>query len=477
MSSKTNLAIIWVTIETFGKQIITLLITIILARLLEPSDFGLLGMVMVFILIASVIVDGGFGAALIYKQDVTDKDYSTVFYISLIVSIILYLVVFALSKLVANFYDQPELVSILRWLSISFILGSLSVVPHAMYSKEMNFKIIAKVGLVSQLVSGVIAIIIAKLGGGVWSLVAQTLLVNFFTAVIFWILNKWRPILYFSLKNLIPLVKYGINLMFTAIINSIFDNLYYVIIGKFYSSDQLGYYVQANRIQSIPPSRIQSILQKSSFPEFTRIAHSKLETRNYFNNLFINSLFINFPILFAMAALSNDIVIFLLTDKWEAIIPYLKLLCFGSLFLPVYALTSNILLAQGKSFLNLKIEIVSKALIILTILISIRFGIKGLIIGQIINSVFFLSIYLYIINRIIKINIFQLIMIILQYLIISTIPYLLIGLFLKYYTMGHFLNILILGSLYVLIYFALARVFKLNKHIRINILLNSILKR
>ena len=477
MPSKTNIAIIWNTIETFGKQIVTLIITIILARLLEPSDFGLLGMVMVFIMIASIIVDGGFVAALIYKQDATDKDYSTVFYISLTVSVILYLIVFFSSKLVANFYGQQELTSILRWLSISFILSSLNIVQYAIYAKEMNFKIIAKVGLTSQLISGVIAIIIAKFGGGVWSLVAQTLLLNFFTATIYWYINKWRPILYFSLKNLIPLVKYGVNLMITAILTSIFDNLYYVIIGKFYSANQLGYYVQANKIQSIPSSKIKNIIQKSTFPEFTRIANNEIETTNYFNKLFMNSLFINFPILIAMAALSNDLVIFLLTDKWEAIIPYMKLLCFGSLFLPVFALCSNVILSQGKSFLNLKIEIINKILIILTIIVAIRWEIKGLIIGQIINRIFFLIIYIFITKRIINIDIIKLFKTIIQYFVISIIPYFLISFFLKFYAFGHFLNILILGCSYFLIYFSLAYIFKLNKHIKLNILMNSILKK
>ena len=472
MPNKTKLAIYWNTIEIVGKQLITFIITIVLARLLQPEDFGLIGMVYVFIMIATGFVGGGFTAALIYKKEVNIYDYSSVFYFSIFAALIIYVIIFISSNFIASFYNQPKLVSILRWLSISFVLGSLTTVHYAIYARKMDFKITAKIGIISQVIAGVSAIIIAKLGGGVWALVAQNLIMNFITVLMFFIFNTWRPIIYFNIKKISSLFKYGSNILIGSIMNQVFDNLYYVIIGKFFSSGQLGYYVQANKIQKIPSDKIQQVIQRSTFPEFTRIADDSIKTKIYFTNLFKNALFINFPLLISLAALSNDIVLFLLTDKWVEIAPYVELLCFASLFLPIFTLCSNAILSKGHSFLNLKIDFIKKILLIINILIAFNWGILGLIIGQIINSVLFIFIQFYYTKKIIQIDTLELYKTIFQYLLIGITPYLLIKLTINYFSFNHFMNILIYGSGYFLIYLSLAQIFKLNERINLKSILN-----
>ena len=449
------MAIVWNAIETFGKQIITLSITIILARLLHPEDFGLIGMITVFVMIANVVVDGGLVGALVYKKTVDEEDYDTVFYINLASSGVLYGLLYLLSGPIADFYGQPKLALLLKWLSVSMVLGSLSIVHYAMYYRKMDFKPIAKVGLLAQTFSGAIAIVVAYLGGGVWALVVQHLLLGLLTAVFFWSTNPWRPKVRLSKKSFRSLFGYGTPLMFTFIMQQVFDNLYYVVIGKFYNPLQLGYYLQANKIQRIPALKIQEVIKKATFPEFTRIAGDTEKTVTYFKALFKNTMALNFPVLIALSLFSDSLVPMLLTDKWTPIVPYIQLLCMASLFLPFYSLCSNIVLGMGRPLLNFRIEAIKNMFIVASVLVSIQWGIIGLVVGQIVCSFVFVFIHLYFVKSLLPINVSQFLLPMLQYLGIAFFPYVLVKWAMGNYSMQPFWNLSIYGSAYFLIYIGL----------------------
>jgi len=465
-------AIAWNAIETFGKQIITLAITIVLARLLEPEDFGLIGMITVFVMIANVVVEGGFMGALIYKKTVGDKDYDTVFFLNLGSSLILYGALFLLSGPIADFYGQPKLTILLKWLSGSMVLGSLSVVHYAMYYRKMDFKPIAKVGLLAQSLSGGVAIVVAYLGGGVWALVVQHMLLGLFTAVLFWTMSPWRPHWRFNKKSFRSLFSYGTPLMLTSIMQQVFDNLYYVIIGKFYNPLQLGFYLQANKIQRIPALKIQEIVKKVTFPDFTRMAGDTQKTVAYFKSLFKNTMALNFPVLIALSLFCGDLVPILLTDKWTPIVPYIQLLCMASLFLPFYSLCSNIVLGMGKSLLNFKIEAIKNLCIVASVLISFQGGIIGLILGQIACSLAFVFIHLYFVKSVVPIKTSGFLLPMLQYLGIAFIPYVLVKLAMENYPLQHFWNLLIYGSAYFLIYIGLLFILDMKEATMLKKLIN-----
>ena len=466
------MAIAWNAIETFGKQIITLAITIVLARLLEPEDFGLIGMITVFVMIANVVVEGGFMGALIYKKTVGDKDYDTVFFLNLGSSLILYGALFLLSGPIADFYGQPKLTILLKWLSGSMVLGSLSVVHYAMYYRKMDFKPIAKVGLLAQSLSGGVAIVVAYLGGGVWALVVQHMLLGLFTAVLFWTMSPWRPHWRFNKKSFRSLFSYGTPLMLTSIMQQVFDNLYYVIIGKFYNPLQLGFYLQANKIQRIPALKIQEIVKKVTFPDFTRMAGDTQKTVAYFKSLFKNTMALNFPVLIALSLFCGDLVPILLTDKWTPIVPYIQLLCMASLFLPFYSLCSNIVLGMGKSLLNFKIEAIKNLCIVASVLISFQGGIIGLILGQIACSLAFVFIHLYFVKSVVPIKTSGFLLPMLQYLGIAFIPYVLVKLAMENYPLQHFWNLLIYGSAYFLIYIGLLFILDMKEATMLKKLIN-----
>lgn len=472
MTNSTRFAFIWNTLETFGKQAISIVTTIVLARILDPKDFGLIGMIYIFIAIASTLVEGGFTSALIYRKKPSQNDYSSVFYFTFAVSVCFYIILLSASGFIAEFYNQPELVDIIKWLSFSFVFGSFSVVHYAIYSREMDFKSIAKVGLIAQVAASISAMISAVNGYGVWALVIQHLVLNTLTPFLFFSKNIWWPSRKFTFKGLKSLFSFGSNVMFTSLLRVFFNNIYNVVIGKFFNPVQLGYYVQAFKIQSIPADKIQQIIKRVTFPRFVEVSESEKDTTSYFLKIFKVSLLINFPLLIYVAALAEQIVLILLTAKWEPIIPFIKLLCFASLFLPVFELCSNVILSKGKSYLNFKIELLKKFLIVFNILIMFRWGINGLIVGQIINSLLFLAMQYYFTKQFLLINLKDIIFTVLKYFIVAIIPFIIIKWLAHVLSLNLYLEFVLYTIIYFSLFLLLALVFKLNEGYNIKKLLN-----
>jgi len=278
LKQKTITGLLWSSIERFSFQGLQFIITIIMARILNPSDFGLIGMIAVFVAISQSLIDSGFAAALIQKKDRNQTDLSTIFFFNLVVSIFFYFLIFFSSPYIADFYKEPKLIILTKVISINIIFLSLTLIQTTLYTIKLNFKTQAKASLISLIISGFIGIYLAYSGYGVWSLVWQTLIKNALNCILLWLYSKWIPDLMFSRKSFSSLFSYGSNLLLAGLLYTIFENIYLFIIGKNFNSKELGYYVKARNVANLPSASISGIILRVTFPVLSSIQdnHEKL---------------------------------------------------------------------------------------------------------------------------------------------------------------------------------------------------------
>ncbi len=386
IKEKTIKALFWSFTDNFinlGGQFI---VGIILARILSPREFGLVGMLSIFIAISQTFIDSGFSNALIRKQNCTQNDYSTVFYFNLAVSIFCYSLLFIFSESISSFFKEPQLKALLRVLGIGLILNSFGIIQRTILTKNINFKTQTKVSVIATLGSSVIAITLALNGFGVWSLVALTLSRYGFISGFLWIWAKWKPSLVFRKKSFNDLFYFGSKLLISGLIETTYNNIYYLVIGKFFSALDLGYYTRADQFQSLPSGNLQSVIGRVSFPVLSNLQDDHDNLKAAFQRIIKNTMFITFILMLGMAAVARPLVIALIGDKWEPTVIYLQLLCFVGMFYPLHAINLNMLQVKGRSDLFLKIEILKKILAIPIIVLGIHYGIKAMIYGMILHS-------------------------------------------------------------------------------------------
>ncbi|MGZ2368733.1 lipopolysaccharide biosynthesis protein [Ancylomarina sp. YFZ004] len=383
---KTINGLFWSFFDSFGKQSISFFIGIVLARILDPSVYGIIGMIVIFIAISNVFINSGFGAALIRKTDVTDRDCNTTFFFNLGIAIIFYCILFLVSPLIASFYDQPILIFIIRVQGIGLVINALSVVQHTLLTKRIDFKTQSKISIISTIISGAIGISMAYSGFGVWSLVAQQLGASFFKTVLLWYFNTWRPKWEFSIQSFKDLFGFGSKLLISALIDSIYNNLYYLIIGKFFSAAHLGFFTRAQGYSSLFSSNLTRVIERVSYPVLSSIQEDLKALRSGFRKIIKTSMLISFVAMMGLAACSESLVIILIGEKWAPCIPYLQLLCFSQMLYPLHSINLNILKVKGRSDLFLRLEIIKKCISIPVIIIGIYLGIKAMLIAMIING-------------------------------------------------------------------------------------------
>lgn len=396
LKSKAVKGIFWNAFEyftTLGSQFV---ISVILARLLMPSDFGLIGMLTVFIALSQIMVQSGMGTALVQKKNLTELDFSTVFIFNFIVSICLYFVLFIAAPFIADFYRTPQLAVLTRVLCLSIIIDSLSLVQNSKLQIILDFKTMAKINISASTISGVGAIIVAHLNFGVWALVfhnlARVSLVNIFL----WYSNKRLPIMQFSKQSFMELFGFGSKLLGAGIIAAVFNNIYKVVIGKVYSARLLGFYTQAFQFVDITAGSITSVLQKTTFPILASINSDESRMVDVYKKLLGMTAFIIFPTMTLFAILAEPFVLVFLGDKWTETIPLLQWLCFARIIYPISALNMNILNAKGRSDLFLKVDLSKLPITIIALLITIPLGIRAVVIGHVATSIvsFFINAYL-----------------------------------------------------------------------------------
>ncbi|MGU8462522.1 lipopolysaccharide biosynthesis protein [Clostridium perfringens] len=397
LRKKTMSGLFWTFSETVLNQGIQFLIQIFLARLLLPEEFGLIGMVTVFIAVSNSIIDSGFTNALIREKNITQEDYSTVFYFNLLTSVILYILLYILSPQISLFFNQPKLINILRILAITLIINSFSIIQRTILTKRINFKVQMNINIVSSLVSGIIAVLLAFKGFGVWSLVFRTIIMQTMQSILLCIFNHWKPSLVFSVKSFNKLFSFGWKLLVSGLIDTLYNNLYYLIIGKIYSPVDLGYYTNAQKLRDVAATSISTSVQKVTYPVLSEIQNDKDELINAYRKIIKNSVYITFPIMIGLSSVARPLIMLLFGNNWINSIEYFQILCIAGMLYPLHAINLNILQVKGRSDLYLRLEIVKKviSLILISIAIFSNLGVISLIWIMVVNSVisFFINSY------------------------------------------------------------------------------------
>jgi len=379
-------ALFWSFIERFGQQLIQFVTSVILARILLPEDFGLVAMLAIFFAFGMAFIDSGFQKALVQKKELTQVDESSVFYFNVFISILLASIMIMVAPLIGEFYGQPKLIQITRMLSLTLIFSSLGLVQDALLARSLNFKVLFKVNISSYILSGVISTYMALSGFGVWSIVFLQVGSSLFRTVFLWAFNIWRPGLHFSLTSIKSMFSFGSRLFIVSLTNSVFTNIYQVIIGKFFSASSLGFYSRAKTLSMYPVTVVTSVVNQVSFPVFSKIQDDKNQLKNYMQKSLTMLTMVTFPLMIGVAVSAKPLIIVLLTEKWLPSVPYFQMLCIVGMLYPIHVINLNALNARGRSDLYLKIDIVNKALIVLIVFITFRFGISAMIIGQIVHS-------------------------------------------------------------------------------------------
>lgn len=388
LRDKTISGFFWSLLQKVGSNGIGFVIMILLARILAPADFGLIGMLAIFIALSQTLVQAGFSQALIQKKDTDEEDYSSVFYINLVVSVTLYIILFFCAPLISDFYDQPKLTALTRVLSLVFVINAFGYVQETRLKKSLDFKKLMYVHLPSTLISGVVAVIMAFMGYGVWSIVAQRLVMRFAFTVQLWVYAKWKPLSTFNRQKASVLFSFGSKLMVSGIIHTVFDNLYQIVIGRFFPVQMLGYYENADKLTKTPTSTISSVLNSVAFPAFSIVQDNNKKLRSGYKKIMQQVLFWLCPILTIAGVLAEPLFRFVLGEKWMPAVPFFQIFCVSRVFSPLTAYNLSLLNIKGRSDMYLKLEIIKKTILGLGVIVAIPLGIYPLVIFRAIYGIF-----------------------------------------------------------------------------------------
>ena len=388
----------WSVSGNFSIQLALLITSIILGRLLDPEDYGIIGMVSIFTAVAQSILDSGFGTALIQKKDVDDVDSSSIFYFNLFMGIILVILFHFAAPLISEFYNQPILVPITRIISYSFIINAFGLVQTSLLTKSLNFHQQFKAAIVSVIGSSIVGVFMATQNLGVWSLVGQLLSRYFINTLMLWGLSAWRPKLTFSIDSLKSMFPFGSRLLATGLLETIFNNIYQTFIGKFYSISQLGFYSKALTLETSISKATSTSLSKVTLAAMSPYQDDESMIKKYYKNSIKLTMFIHAPLMIGLLGIADPLIRFLLTNKWAPMIPFFQLFCVIGFFLPLNNLNINLLFVKGETNKYLMLQIIQKIIIIFVILITYKLGINALILGQIFTALFSL-ILLYLSTR------------------------------------------------------------------------------
>lgn len=382
LKQKTFRGVIWSAVERFSTQGVQFLFGILLARLLTPNDYGMIAMLTIFMAVSQTFIDSGFGNALIRKPDRNENDKATVFFFNIFMAAACYGVIFLAAPFIAKFYNMPQLAVILRVLAINLIIQAFGSIQRLNLTIDLNFKTLAKVSFSGAIVGGTAGLICAYNGFGVWSLVVQQMTTMITRVSLFWILVHWRPKCFFNKTSFKNMFGFGSKLLASGLLNTLYDNVYDLIIGKVFAAATLGNYTRASHFANFPSSNVTGIFQRVTYPVLSKIQddHEKLR-KGYLKFLNIATLVI-FPLMIGLAALAKPFILFVLTDKWIEVILILQIICFAQMWYPVHAINLNILQVMGRSDLFLKLEIIKKIVGITILCITLPHGIIAMCYGQ-----------------------------------------------------------------------------------------------
>lgn len=395
LRTKTVKGVGWSALENVSNYLVTFVVGIILARILTPDDYGLIGLTGVLTAVCGCFINAGFDKALIRKKDATKIDYSTVFIINISISVILYVFTFLCAPLIADFFSRQELVSITRVTSLGMIFGALSIVPRVRLTKRLDFKSQTKITIIVGVIRGIVGISAALLGWGVWALVIQSLVGSFLSSVFLLWIVRWIPSLRFSLKSFKELFGFGSKLLASALLDTMWTQCYQVVIGKCYAPATLGQYARANSFSDIFSSNLTGVVQRVSYPVLSEIKDDQTKLYEGYRKIIKTTVFFAFCCMLMLAAVSRPMIIVLVGEKWLIAADFLQIICFSAMLHPLHAINLNILQILGRSDLFLKLEIIKKFIFVIPILLGVFVNIYWMLIGGVLSGLicYFLNAY------------------------------------------------------------------------------------
>lgn len=387
LKKKAAISLVWTFTQQFGNQLIGFIVSLVLARILLPEEFGLVGMIAVVVAIGNVLLDGGLTKSLIRDEDCDETDYSTVFFFNILAGLLIYALIYVASPLIADFYGQPVLTDIVRVYCVTIIITSFSAVQLARLTKEMAFKTQALIAIPAAVIGGITGIWMAYNGYGVWSLVWSSIVTSIISTIQMWIYSGWIPRLEFNRIKFRKHFNYGYKLTLSDLLNRIFNNIFLIVIGKYFSAAQVGFYTRAETMKQLPVNNISRALDKVIFPLFVSIQNDEVRLKRVYKKLMLMVVFVISPVLIFLAVLAEPVFIYLFTEKWLPAVPYFQILCITGILFPLHSYNLSILNVKGRSDLFLKLEVIKKVIILVTIAAAIPFGIMALLYGQVLISI------------------------------------------------------------------------------------------
>lgn len=406
-SKKIISSLIWKFSERFFTQIVSFIISLILARILLPEEYGIIAMVNVFIVIANVFATSGFSSALIQKKDANDKDFSTMFYCSLVLSLILYFLIFMIAPLISKFYDEQSLTLIIRIFSIQIPIAAYNSILNAIVANRMNFRMSFFSTVTGNILSGLVGLILAYTGYGVWALVFQSIFSILINTIVLNLILKWYPKLYFSKQRAIYLLEFGWKILFADLIGTIFDQLSSFIIGKRYDSANLAYYNRGKQFPELVTNNIDVPLTAVLFPAMSKVSDDPRAVKNLTRQSIMISTFIVAPLMIGLFVIAEPLIVVLLTDKWLPAVPFLQLVCVYRLFATLNNANLQSIKAMRRSDLILKLEFFKKPIYLLLILIASLNSVFAIAFAQAIYGVIALAINSFPNKKLLNYSIFE----------------------------------------------------------------------
>lgn len=392
LKSKTIKGTMWSAIDSFSRMGIMFIVSIILARLLSPEEYGLIGILTIFISIFNTIVDSGFANAIIRKKDAQSVDFSTAFYTNIALSFAMAATFFACAHPIASFFGRPELVSLTQVMSVIVIINGFCIVQRSIVTRNIDFKTQTKITLASCLTSAVVGISMAYMGFGVWALVAQQITSQTVTLVLYWTFSTWYPKLEFCWKSFHEMWSFGWKLLVSSLLDTTWKEVYQVVIGKCYSPATLGLYTRAVQFRNLCSSNVTSIVQRVSYPVLSTIQDESERLKSGYQRIVKTTMFITIVLLMGMSACAKSMILVLIGTKWMDCVPMLQILCISGIFYPMHAINLNILAVKGRTDYSLKLEIIKKIIAVCPLLLGVFVGIYWMLIGSVVTS--FTSLYL-----------------------------------------------------------------------------------
>lgn len=404
LRKKTLSGVIWSFTENFMLQIIQFVIGIFMARILTPGDYGMVGMLSIFMAVSQSLINSGFSNALTRKIDRTEVDFSTVFYFNIVVGILLYLIIFFSAPYIADFYHTPLLSDLTKIVALPLIFNSLCIVQQARLTIKMDFKTQARISVTSSIVTGVSGLAMAYSGLGVWTLAYSAVIGAVVRCILMWALTRWHPLWTYSWKSFRELFSYGSKLLASGLIDTVYTNIYPIIIGRLFSAKELGYYSRAQGYAILPSSTIATLIGRVTFPLLCQIQNEDNRLSYIYREILRLSAFIVFPIMLGLVALARPIIIVMITGKWEGCVIYLQILCLSLMWYPIHGLNLNLLQVKGRSDLFLRLEIIKKIVGLGIILITFPLGLLAMCWGSVCSSLLCLVINTYYTGKLIDVG-------------------------------------------------------------------------